>query len=188
MNLSAIQKQVTAEKESYWKWFINISPRQADILLAFAKDAFDQEAKRGDQIDAKGNALLITSLAILTLAATVAKPALDRLSGCALPIIFGVGIAIVILNLIIAMICTLWAIRVNRSWFPPNPKLILREEVITDDDIDLSRDLVLHYLDNVRLNRFVDDNKARLLKRGQAFLLAGVALGAFVGLCRMCIV
>jgi hypothetical protein len=184
MQLSNIQKEARVNKQRYWELLQDIGPRQAELLLSFAKDAFVQEARRGEQIDTKGNWLLAASFAALSLAAVVAKPAVDGLNGC-IHLTIGIGIGIVIVGLGFAMTAILWTIKVTRSWFPPNPDLVLRAEVITDNDIDLERDLILHYLDNVCLNRRVDDNKARLLKRGQLFMFAAIFIASMVGIARM---
>lgn len=61
----------------------------------------------------------------------------------------------------------------------------MRQAIITDNEVDLERDLALHYFDNVSLNRCVDNTEARLLKRGQfAFFIAMLGV-AIVGLCRL---
>jgi hypothetical protein len=184
MKLLNIQKETDANKQRYWGWFADINANQATILLDFAKDAFQQEARRGEQIDTKGNWLLAASFAGMSLAATVARPATEGLGGC-FHLVIAVGVTIVIVSLGLAMTAVLWAIKVNRSWFPPNPELVLRPEIITDDAIDLERDLALHYIDNASLNRRVDDNKARLLKRGQLLLFVAIVVAAIVGLSRM---
>lgn len=79
MNLADIQNETSANKQHYWGWLKDINAKQAEILLDFAKDAFEQEAKRGEQIDTKGNWLLGTSFAALSLATIVAPPAVRGL-------------------------------------------------------------------------------------------------------------
>ena len=184
MKLDSLYQDTNARKHQYWAWLKNINAKQAEVLLAFAKDAFEQEVRRGEQIDTKGNWLLAASFAALSLAAIVAKPAVDGLNH-GLTVMIGIGVAIVIVSLFFAMSAVLWTIRVTRSWFPPNPELVLREEIITDNEIDMERDLALHYIDNFSLNRRVDDDKARLLKHGQMLLFCAIATAAFVGLCRL---
>jgi hypothetical protein len=184
MNLAKVYQEIESRKQQYWSWLADINPKQADILLSFAKDSFQQEARRREEIDTKGYWLLAASFAALGVAAVVAKPAVDGLSH-RLHLIIGIGVAVVIASLLLAMSLVLWSIRLNRSWFPPNPELVLRPEIFTDNEIDLERDLAFHYLDNTSLNRRMDDNKARLLKRGQAFLFVAIATAAVIGTCRL---
>jgi hypothetical protein len=184
MNMKIASQDVETNKRKYWTWLADINANQADTLLAFAKNAFEHEAKRGEQIDTKGNWLLGASFAALSLAAVISKPAVDGLS-CVSRLTIGAGVAIVIVILVSAMSAVLWTIRVNRSWFPPNPELVLRPEILTDSEVDLKRDLALHYIDNFSLNRRVDDNKARLLKRSQALLFIAMAAAALVGIGRL---
>lgn len=184
MNLTDIQNETHANKQHYWAWLKDINAKQAEVLLDFAKDAFEQEAKRGEQIDTKGNWLLGASFAALSLATIVAPPAVRGLDPPFHAIVLA-AITVVIVSLVFAMVMILWTIRVSRSWFPPNPSLIMRQAIITDNEVDLERDLALHYFDNVSLNRHVDNTKAQLLKRGQgAFFIAMLGV-AIVGLCRM---
>jgi hypothetical protein len=184
MKLDSLYQDTNVRKHQYWAWLTNINAKQAEVLLAFAKDAFEQEARRGEQIDTKGNWLLAASFGALSLTAIVAKPAVDGLNHD-LSLMIGIGVTIVIVCLLFAVSAVLWTIRVTRSWFPPNPELVLREEMITDNEIDMERDLALHYIDNFSLNRRVDDDKARLLKRGQMLLFCAIATAAFVGWCRL---
>jgi hypothetical protein len=184
MNLADIRKETAANKQRFWGWLTDINARQADVLLEFAKDAFEQEARRGEQIDTKGNWLLAASFAGLSLAATVAKSAVEGLASCNYSVV-AFGILGVVLILTAASGFALRSVKINRSWFPPNPELILRPAILTGDGIDLERDLILHYIDNYSSNRRIDDNKAALLKRSQWFMFAALAVAVLVGMIRM---
>jgi lysylphosphatidylglycerol synthetase-like protein (DUF2156 family) len=102
MNLDRRFQDTDTTKHKYWSWLTNINAKQAEILLSFAKDAFEQEVRRGERIDTKGNWLLAASFAALSLAAIVAKPAVDGLNRD-LHLIIGIGLVIVIVGLLCAM-------------------------------------------------------------------------------------
>jgi hypothetical protein len=183
----SIVRDIEANKQKYWSWLTNINISQADTLLSFARDAFDYEARRGEQIDTKANWLQGGAFAALSLAVIVSKTAVDGLKSGPSRLVIETGVAVVIGVLFCSIIAVLWTIRVNRNWFPPNPELVLRPEILTDNETDLKRDLALHYIDNFSLNRRMDDNKARLLKRGQVLLFLAAFATTIVGFVRLLI-
>jgi hypothetical protein len=145
MNLTDIRSEMQVNKQHQWEWMRDLTSRQADLLFTFARDAFDQEGKRGEHLDSKGNWILAACLGGMSLVAVAGRAIVAGLSPD-LYFIIATGIVLAVVSFTLAAVWIVWGIRVNRGWFPPNPELVLRPDIFTDNDQHLARDIILHYV------------------------------------------
>ena len=112
------------------------------------------------------------------------KPAIDGVKGCGLTLMVAMILA-VFSSLVVAILCVSWGIRVNATWFQPNPDLFLRKEIFEAEPAQIQTDMIIHYAQNFGLNAFVSQNKAKLVRRGQWALLVAIGIAVLLGATRI---
>ncbi len=183
MKVSAICELVRAKKQNLADVLAGVTDDQGAVLLSFVRDALQCENGRGEHLDSKGNWILGASLAGLAAVTAAAKPVIDGLHGWGHDFVLG-GTLLIVAALIIAGMFVLAGIRVRAAWFPLNPELIIRREILAAEPRYLYRDLVLHYTEVFMANWRVSEEKADMLTCGQFSLLAAFAVAVIIGLAR----
>jgi hypothetical protein len=184
MKLEAILKETDARKLQYWEGLKDVKTDQATLLLAFVQDAFREDARRTEHIDQKGNWLLSACFTAVGVMAVFSKSAIDGVQGCGLALLV-VLILAVFACLVAAIFSVSWGIRVNATWFQPNPDLVLRKEIFEAEPPEIQIELITHYAQNFSLNAGVSQNKATSVCRGQWFLLVAIGIAVLLGATRM---
>jgi len=183
MKLSEIREIVRAKKQHYADLLAGITDDRGELLLPFVQDALKYECGRGEHLDSKGNWILGASLAALAATTVAAKPVIQGLRGWRYDLVLG-GVLLIVAASIAAVIFVLLGIKIHAAWFPPNPELIIRSEILTVERRYLYRDLILHYTEVFMANWRVSEGKADMLTRGQFSLLAAFIIALIVGLAR----
>lgn len=183
MNLEAIQAQARSAKQNYWRRLTKLRPEQGELLLPFARESFRDEVERSNQIDTKGQWVLVASLALLgtlSIAGREILKAPDSSAWVAAGIVFALVLFAVSAGLAIL------GTRIRTMFFTTTPEIALTPSVLdSTKDVDLQRHLILHYLDLRESNAAVSDRRADMVSRAQSVLTVGVVIASAAFLLRV---